>query len=533
MDSQKWTVRGENVNVTSLRFLKNRQDSLLFIAVFLAALIVAPLLIVVGLKGSFGTTLGLTVVLVVALLVIYRPKIGLFLVVICTVLIEQEPLSIHILTDRLYVYYWPPSLAGLADRPIGFLFLLTLFALMCHRFVKRERVLFGGELLWPFLCFLGCVGFEVVNGLATGGDFKTIILEVRPFWYLFITYLLAYNLFDRKSEVRLFFWLVVIGAGIKGLQGSYIYFIALHRNLTGQNEIMAHEESFFFAALILLVLIFLMHEKYRPQLYTALAVLFFVFVAMGANDRRTDYVALLVGLLVTWMLVYQVKKEARRSLVTGLILVLVLGGAYVAIFSHLSGPLASPARSIISIVHPTDSRDANSNLYRTIEDFDLKFTARQSFPLGFGFGKEFLQPQVLPNILSEDPVYLLIPHNTIYWVWMRLGAIGFAMFWYIIGSVIVRGCLIVRQLQNRYLRTAAIYIVSVIFMEIVVAYADYQLYAFRNVIYLGLLIGLLLRLPALDAKEALEEQERNATSQKPARVKALAPLDLLETQAWK
>jgi hypothetical protein len=38
-------------------------------------------------------------------------------------------------------------------------------------------------------------------------------------------------------------------------------------------------------------------------------------------------------------------------------------------------------------------------------------------------------------------------------------------------------------------------------MEIVVAYADYQLFAFRNVIYIGLLAAILMKLPTLDEAE--------------------------------
>lgn len=157
MNNQNWRARGEHLDALASRLLKDRQSAILFIVVFVLALLLTSLLVVVGLKSSFRVVLGVGVALLIALLVIYRPKIGLFLVVVCTVLIEQDPLSIHILTDRLYVYYWPPSLAGFADRPIGFLFLLTLFSLMGHRFVKREWLLSGGQLLWPFLCFLGCV----------------------------------------------------------------------------------------------------------------------------------------------------------------------------------------------------------------------------------------------------------------------------------------------------------------------------------------------------------------------------------------
>ena len=106
--------------------------------------------------------------------------------------------------------------------------------------------------------------------------------------------------------------------------------------------------------------------------------------------------------------------------------------------------------------------------------------------MGLGFGKPFLQPVPLPNILSLDPVYLYIPHNTIYWVCMRLGPIGYLALWYLFGSIIVRGCIYVRQLKDKYLQLVAIYVVAMVVMEIMVAYADYQLSFYRNVIYIGM-----------------------------------------------
>ncbi len=499
----------ENCDVPTLLARRRRKDSISFVVTFITVLGVTPLLILAGLNTGFSILLGAGAALAVSVAAIRRPLMGFFAIIVCTVVFEQDPLSTPVLTDRLHIYFWPSSLMGIPERPIGVLFLLVLFSLICQRFVKRERLLQGGALIWPFLGFLACVVFAVIYGLGTGGNNSTIILEVRPFWYLFVTYLLAYNLVTQKNQIRAFFWIVIIGAGIKGLQGCYIYFIALHGHLDGVNEIMAHEESFFFVALMLLVIIFRMHYSYRPQLSTALALMLPVIIALVANNRRADYVALGVGFIVAWTLVFLVKKEARRSLIRGLLLFIVLGGAYVAVFAHVSGGIGYPAHAVVSIFSPGsgDPRDASSNLYRTIEDFDLKYTAKQSFPFGFGFGKNFLQPQILPNILSEDPVYLLIPHNTIYWIWMRLGPIGDILFWYLIGSIIVRGCIILRQLQDRYLQTVAIYIVAVTFMEIVVAYADYQLYAFRNVMYLGVLIGVLLRLPALDAKEVAAVKE--------------------------
>ena len=119
---------------------------------------------------------------------------------------------------------------------------------------------------------------------------------------------------------------------------------------------------------------------------------------------------------------------------------------------------------------------------------------------------------MLPNILDLDPYYLYVPHNTIYWVMMRLGALGFFALWYLIGALVVRGCQIARSLLDPYLQLVAIYVVSVTFMEVILAYADYQLFFYRNVIYLGLLAGILMRLPKIDAAQAAQATADKATA---------------------
>jgi cell division protein FtsW (lipid II flippase) len=225
-----------------------------------------------------------------------------------------------------------------------------------------------------------------------------------------------------------------------------------------------------------------------------------VLVSLVANQRRADYIALLIGLLVAWVLVIMVKPRARTGLITALVVFAVLAAGYVAAFGNSGGTLAEPARAILSFYHP-DPRDAASNLYRLIENYDLQYTVQKSPLIGWGFGKPFLQPLVLPNILVLDPYYLYIPHNTIYWVWMRLGAIGYSALWSLIAAIIVHGCIIARRLKDPYLQLVAIYVVAITFMEVIVAYADYQLFFYRNVIYLGLLVGVLMKLPALDKKE--------------------------------
>ncbi len=482
---------------------RKRGDILLFIAVFISMLCLTPLIVLIGVTYSYGISLALLGVPVICALVVRWPIVGFFVALGGTLLIEQTPLPYFGNGFSVYIFYWPNNLSGLPDRPIGFLMLAALLAFIGHRLLKREKILSGGELLVPFLLFFLCVVWGIVHGLSTGGNVKILVDEVRSFWYLFLGYILAYNLISKKQHLRTFLWIVIVCAGIKGLEGTIIYLVILHGNLTANHEIMAHEESFFFASLILLVILFSLHYKYRPQFYVALLVLPFVLIALVANQRRTDYVALLIAAIAAWAFIFAVKPYARRSLITIFLISLLFGGGYIAAFYNSSGGLGEPARAIVSIFRP-DASEASSNQYRINENADLAYTVKLN-PMGLGFGKPFLEPVPLADLSTVDPVYLYIPHNSIYWVWMRLGPIGFVALWYLFGAIIVRGGIIARRLKDKYLQLVAIYIIGMVIMEIIVAYADYQLSFYRNVIYVGLLAGILLKLPALD-----QENEKKA-----------------------
>jgi O-Antigen ligase len=509
--------------VSTLLLSRTRHDIVLFIILFVMLLSVTPLLAFWGVTAGIAVAIGLLVAPILAAAFVRWPIMGLYLIALCVFVVENEPLATPIGTDTLYVFYWPPQMAGFIERPIGIIILLTLFLWIFHHLVKRQPLLQGGALIGPFTLYILCVVGGVIYGLARGGDFKIITVEFRPFWYTFLSYILAYNFVTRKSHIRHFIWLVIVSAGVKGLQGLYVYLIAYHGNLSGHDTIMSHEESFFYASLLLLLVIFCLYYRYRPQLIASLCVAPPVLISLVANQRRADYIALVLGIVFAWVMVFLLKPKARRALLTGMIICCSVGVTYVLAGSTIPGAFGSPARSIIGIFDPSrgDSRDANSNLYRDYEDYDLKYTAKQN-PLGLGFGREFLQPKpltsVFPQIFSKDKYYNYVPHNTVYWIWVDLGPIGFFSLWFLIGSIIIRGCFIARQLKDPYLQVFAIFVIGVTVMEIAVAFADYQLYFYRNVIDMGLLAGLLVKLPLLD-----KEQQENITDESTDGMSVLSP----------
>ena len=107
---------------------------------------------------------------------------------------------------------------------------------------------------------------------------------------------------------------------------------------------------------------------------------------------------------------------------------------------------------------------------------------------------------------------------------MALGPLGYAALWFFLGSLIIRGCQIARSLRDPYLQVVAVFVVGVTVMEIVVAFADQQLFIYRNVIYLGLLAGLLLRLPAMDRAPATDDARASAERRRSLGTRDRAPV---------
>ncbi len=498
-------ITSQGFQTVSLLLEKRRRSDLhLFILLFIGMLGLVPLLVIGGVVVGFSYILAILVVLIITALVIRWPLVGFFVVLGATLAIDQSPTNVVGGSPTLYVFYWPTALQGLPDRPIWFFMLFVLLVFILHILFTRKKQLQGGALLIPFLLFFVCVIWGIVHGLSSGGNLQILVEEVRSFWYLFLGYMLAYNFIRKKQHMRYFLWFVILCAGIKALQGVYIYLFVIHGDLAANHEIMAHEESYFWVSVLLLIMLFSLHSNYRPQFYTALSLLPFLLLSLIANNRRADFVALLVGVVVAWVLIFTVKRHARKSLIVILLVTALFGGVYMAAFYNGTGGISEPARAIVSVFRP-DPNDAASNLYRDIENYDLKYTVKLN-PLGLGFGKPFLQPVPLQDLSSLDPVYNYIPHNTIYWVWMRLGPIGFLALWYLLGTIIVRGCIYLRQLKDSSLQFIAIYIIAMIIMEIIVAFADYQLSFYRNVIYVGMLAGVLMRLPGIEE----EEKEKKA-----------------------
>ena len=103
----------------------------------------------------------------------------------------------------------------------------------------------------------------------------------------------------------------------------------------------------------------------------------------------------------------------------------------------------------------------------------------------------------MADISYVYPLWNYIPHNTLLWIGMRMGALGWAVFWGLVGIAILQAC---RQLATRkdpLLNAVAAFAVAAIVAEIIQGYSDLQLDSYRNLIVFGVVLGLLSRLPKL------------------------------------
>lgn len=387
---------------------------------------------------------------------------------------------------------------SLAELYMLGLLVLLLFKALSDRTFRFDR----GSLVRPLGLYALMLPVAEVYGLATGGDSKLSLWELRPQVYMIVAYILACNLVKTRKQIHTLVWILVAGAGLKAIQGVYRYRVELHGNVHTVEALFPHEQSFFFNVFLTLAPILFLYGGTRRMKILVLSLLPFVLIASLANQRRAAILAIVIG-VVGLLLVTAILHPPRRRVVIAIVIALaVIWPPYYAAFKNSSGLLGEVAHAVASSSNP-DPRDASSNLYRVNEDADIVATVKSSTIhtiIGYGFGKPMLVPYPLPGINTVSATYVfwnIMPHNSILWVWMRLGTIGYVLLWFLIGIAIKQALEVARRLKDPYLKGLAVWIALIIVQQIIFGYLDLQWVNYRNMITLGVLFALISRLAAL------------------------------------
>jgi hypothetical protein len=350
-------------------------------------------------------------------------------------------------------------------------------------------------LRWPMVAFGAALAFGFLRGLLAEGDMYIGLWEVRYLLYVPASFVIVRAAIRRPEHVAWLLWSGLLAVSAFAVEGAYRAIVLIREGaLEGAPEFYyEHEGVIFLASFIALVacsLYFRVQTRLRTFGLLAGPVLAFTLLA---SNRRAGIIVLLVALLAVALIVFTMR---RKAFFASVVPVMILGVFYVGLFWNASGVMGQPARAIRSLYEP-DPRDASSNLYRLLETYNIDFTIHQDPVLGVGFGREFIMVATLAD-LSWWPFWRFETHNNVLWMWLKTGAVGYAMFWLLMGSAISRAAYAARRLVDPALRTAGLFCLLSVVGVIVFAWVDLGLVSGRVTVFLGTVLGLVSVLPAVD-----------------------------------
>jgi hypothetical protein len=430
--------------------------------------------------------------LVVATIVWFAPWTGVVVLVVIATVIEQFSLvsegTFSDFTDHLVLFQSlnAAGLGGIYATPFEMFLALLLAIWVIKGFATHSLRVPRSALAMAVGAFALLVAFGWVRGVTGGGSFQDALLELRPWLYMTISFIAASQLLTRPKHVVVLLTVLAIGIGIKSLQG--IVTLLTHFQSRPQ-AILAHEESFFFGLFLGVVTALWLIPIPGPlrRVMTLLAP--FVLIADVGNQRRTAWAIAALVIFTVMALCFWGFPERRRTIIALGAIGCVIAGVYWLKFSNDPGLLGQPARAVLSQLAP-QSRDQQSNQYRTIENVNLGIGIRQTTPFGTGFGHPI--PQSVPNvdISNIDSFISYLPHNGVLYVWLRLGLPGILAFWMMVGIGLMTAANMVRRRANNTVALLlGITMAAALVAYVVQGYYDMGLYWFRIAIVIGCLLG--------------------------------------------
>jgi len=464
-------------------------------------------------NGNVPLVAGIIYLTFVLILSILRLDISLYLFMFTVMIFDQYAIpgfnsftfDVRFFHNLKEIPYVPYIHSGVVS-PFEIHLLFISVALLIHASI-RKIFFFKPIPVWgAFLFFFTLFTFSFVNGLRDGGDVLVALWEVRALFYLCLMYVLVPQILDTRSQVAALFWVFIIGITIKALQGV-VKFVNLGFTTGSYDVLTNHEDPVFMVTIFILLLGFLVFHTGGKQRIWLLLSLIILFLGFYVAQRRASYASLMVSISAFIVLLPALKRIQFFKYFLPVLFALLLYGAA---FWNNDGTFGRPVQMIKSgFVEPdreTSFRDYSSNLYRENENYNLARTVVKNPVIGTGFGKKYDQPIPLINI--RYPLRDYIPHNQIYWILVKMGAVGFFAFWFFFNCFAAKGTQLFLRLNDPYLKAVTLVIIIAVINQMVVSFFDLQLTYYRSMLYLGCLMGLLSVIDNIDSEE--QSRENNA-----------------------
>lgn len=497
--------------------------------------LLAMLLVVSGSMGAFAYfvpqhigPLMYLVGIVAFICVIYPvliwryPLFGVYSVVAGTILFGGAPNQGIATIPTYYVGFWwnistlipyytgIQLLDGIVFSPAEILVVLACLTWLVKSVVDREfrfelgpfALCLGGYALFVFLSFL--------YGMSSGANTTMALYEVRPQALFAILYLMAANMFKTREQVSRLLWLLVLGIGFMAICGVITF--TARGFVVAEHGVLTHDDSMELNMIVFIALIGLLMGTNKKLTLAATLLTPIAIVAQLANNRRAGIAAFIIAFIPLLPILYAAAKERRKQIGIFAGIFALATAIYLPLAWNSSGAWALPARSIKSQSEP-NGRDAGSDYYRLAENVNLKATRDVRAWLGYGYGKPIIMVVAMPFVATGGFTNYMT-HNSVLWVWMRTGHLGFFFFLMFYAVVLIRGSQHIKEVDDPVLRTAGI--LAILFMLMMFAYGKYDMQFVnpRQMAFLGCLAGVLSVLPKLykpQEEESLLVHSKNKT----------------------
>lgn len=485
----------------------SRREVLVSILFGVASCVLAGVLVLTN--GNILTASVLLIGVTVFILSFYRLDWGLNILVGAVLLFDQFAKSgFYPLTFQVHYFYnlqdvpYLPRLEGvvLSAFELHFLFLFSVWLLVL---VIKKAVHFGRIPVWfSALLFVLWLILSFVYGQSSGGTLLPALWETRGFAYLALFYFFVPQVVQTKEQIQSLMWVCIAAVSVKAFQGvasfvsSGFSFWSLPYHTAGQ------EDPVFIVTILVFLIALSLFGGHRGQRRALLWLLVPLVLGFLSGNRRATYVS---GALTVVALVALLPPDKRRKVVRILVTSVILSGIYVGLFWNDYGRFGIPAQQLKSIVFfddPTMMRadKYSSNLYREFEKYNLSYTIRGSPILGIGFGKKYERPTGWDVNFGLNEY---VAHNSLLWLFAKAGVIGFFFFCFFFDTYLFYGASLFSRLKDPYLKAVCAVSLLAIINQVVVNYVEMEFIYYRNMVFLGTMMGLLPALEAMNAQTSL------------------------------
>jgi O-antigen ligase len=309
-----------------------------------------------------------------------------------------------------------------AELAVALLLLVAAWR-RAHGEIAPGHVASSRRVLAVALLQVAAVGAAVANGLVRGGDAERAVWQTRPLLFAAALFLLFEVAFRGPADHAALARVVVGAAAVRAALALWIRHVALGGSHAAEYA-TDHGDSMLFSAAALVVVAHLLERADRRRLQAALVLLPLLVLGVAANQRRTAWVQLALGLVV--FLVVGRAAPWRRQVGRAALAALPLLVLYGAAGWGSSSPLYKPVRLVRSIV---DSNVDRSTWDRQVENWNLAMSMREHPLRGRGFGHEWTELVAGDDITAIFTRYRAQPHNQVLGILLFAGALGFVGIW--------------------------------------------------------------------------------------------------------